>query len=318
MNQKNSLYKERLKNLLESSMGKKILEFLENDDVVEIMLNDDKKLWIDTLSEGRKFTGIEISPYESERIIKVIATSLGEILNDKNPHLGGELPLTNDRFQGILRPIVENPTFTIRKKALLIFSLEDYLENESLTNIQYENLKKAIKERKNILVVGGTSSGKTTLTNAIIKEALKSNHRMLILEDTQEIQVDKNHDVVCLRTTPTVTMRDLLKITMRMRPDRICVGEIRDGASLDLLKAWNSGHPGGVCTVHADDCESGLDKLEQYCLEISESSQKKLIANTVDICIFIKKEENKRKIHEIKKVSYDKEKNDYKLEELGG
>ncbi len=315
---KNSVYKERLKSLLESSMGKTILSFLENDDVVEIMLNDDKKLWIDTLSEGRKFTGIEINPYESERIIKIIATSLGEILNDKNPHLGGELPLTNDRFQGVLPPLVSNPTFTIRKKAILIFTLEDYLEKKSLTEEQYRLLKKSIAERKNILVVGGTSSGKTTLTNAIIKEALKTGHRMLILEDTQEIQIDTGNDVVFLRTSPNVSMRDLLKITMRMRPDRICVGEIRDGASLDLLKAWNSGHPGGVCTVHADDCESGLDKLEQYCLELSESPQKKLIGNTVDICIFIKRDENnKRKIQEIKEVSFNRERNDFELKDLG-
>lgn len=317
MDKKKSLYKERLHSLLESSMGKKILDYLENDDVSEIMLNDDKTLWIDTLTNGRKYSGIEVSPYDSDRIIKIIATHLGEILNAKNPHLGGELPSTNDRFQGILPPLVANPTFTIRKKALLIFSLEDYLKNESLTQEQYDLLIEAIKKRKNILVVGGTSSGKTTLTNALIKEALKSQHRMLILEDTQEIQVDKGNDVVFLRTSPVVTMRDLLKITMRMRPDRICVGEIRDGASLDLLKAWNSGHPGGICTVHADDCESGLDKLEQYCLELSESPQKKLIGNTVDICIFIKRDENnKRKIQEIKKVSYDKIANDYLLKEL--
>ena len=305
-----SLTKQRQLDLIETALGETILNYLLNDDVIEIMLNPDRKLWIDTLNEGRKYTGTDISPSSALRIINLVSSAVETVVNKNNPILSAELPGTGSRFQGMLPPTVANPIFTIRKKAIKIFTLDDYLERGSITKKQYLKVCKAVEDRKNILVVGGTSTGKTTFCNAIINEMAKYDNRIIILEDTQELQCSAE-DVVFMRTTDNVTMRDLIKSTMRFRPDRIMIGEIRGGEALDLLKAWNSGHPGGVCTIHANDCKSGLEKLEQYIQEVATGSQEKLIASAVDIIITIKKLGTKRYIENI--VELKNYNNDYEL-----
>ena len=187
------------------------------------------------------------------------------------------------------------------EKALLVFTLDDYVKNNSMTERQKEILIKAVYERKNILVIGGTSSGKTTLTNAIINEMSCLNQRLLILEDTQEIQ-SKAENTVFFKTSDTVNMQDLLKSCMRYRPDRIIIGEIRSGEALDLLTAWNSGHPGGISTIHSDTPVGGLKQLEQYIQRVSVSKQQELIAMTVNYLVVIVKENNTRVVKEIKEV----------------
>ena len=293
-----SLTKQRQLELINTALGYELLEILKDDDVIEVMLNPDKKLWIDTLSQGRKDTGLTIEPTSSLRIINLVANAVETVVNKEDPILSAELPETGSRFQGMLPPTVTNPSFTIRKKAISIFTLEEYMEKETITPKQYTTICSAVKERKNILVVGGTSTGKTTLCNAIINEMSKYDNRIIILEDTQELQCSAQ-DVVFMRKTKNTTMRDLLKSTMRFRPDRIMVGEIRGGEALDLLKAWNSGHPGGICTIHANDCKAGLEKLEQYIEEVAASSQQRLIASAVDVVITIKKDGTRRYVDSI-------------------
>lgn len=305
--------KERQLELINTALGEEILQYLHDDDVVEVMLNPDKKLWIDTLSQGRIQTDIEIPHTSSMRIINLVASAVETVVSKENPIISAELPGTGSRFQGMLPPTVVNPSFTIRKKAIKIFTLKDYLEKETITEKQYEIICRAVKDRKNILVVGGTSTGKTTLCNAIINEMAKYDNRVVILEDTQELQCSAQ-DVVFMRTTDNATMRDLLKSTMRFRPDRIMVGEIRGGEALDLLKAWNSGHPGGVCTIHANDCKSGLEKLEQYIQEVATTPQQKLIASSVDVIITIKKQGIRRYIDSI--MELEGYKDDYSLIEI--
>lgn len=300
--------------LLEQSFGTEIMGFLNDKDVIEVYLNDDQNLWIDTLSEGRKKTGIRISYDDSLRINTLVAGAVGTEINMKNPLVTAELPIGGSRFQGEIPPTVKNPIFNIRKKAIKIFSLEEYVNNEVMTEKQYESICKAVKEKKNILVIGGTSSGKTTLCNAIINEMAKYQERMIIIEDTQELQCACD-DRVFLRTSDTVTIRDLLKATLRMRPDRISIGEIRGGAALDLLKAWNSGHPGGICTIHADSPRAGLDQLEQYISEVSISPQQKMISRVAHVLVFIKREGLKRKIGSIAEVKGYKD-GEYILEEV--
>ena len=308
-----SLTKQRQLDLIETALGETILNYLSNDDVIEIMLNPDKKLWIDTLTEGRKYTGTDILPSSALRIINLVSSAVETIVNKNNPILSAELPGTGSRFQGMIPPTVTNPIFTIRKKAIKIFTLNDYLERGSITEKQYLKVCQAVKDRKNILVVGGTSTGKTTFCNAIINEIADYDNRIIILEDTQELQCSAK-DVVFMRTTDSVTMRDLIKSTMRFRPDRIMIGEIRGGEALDLLKAWNSGHPGGICTIHANDCKSGLEKLEQYIQEVATSPQEKLIASAVDMIITIKKFGTKRYIENIMELKGYGE--DYELSEI--
>lgn len=293
-----NLTKQRQLELINTALGYELLEILKDDDVIEVMLNPDKKLWIDTLSQGRKDTGLTIEPTSSLRIINLVASAVETVVNKEHPILSAELPGTGNRFQGMLPPTVTNPSFTIRKKAISIFTLEDYMDRETITQKQYTTICGAVKERKNILVVGGTSTGKTTLCNAIINEMSKYDNRIIILEDTQELQCSAQ-DAVFMRKTNNTTMRDLLKSTMRFRPDRIMVGEIRGGEALDLLKAWNSGHPGGICTIHANDCRGGLEKLEQYIEEVAASSQQRLIASAVDVVITIKKEDTRRYVDSI-------------------
>lgn len=300
--------------VLKFSFGPEIMGFLNDKDVIEVYLNDNQELWIDTLSEGRKKTGLRISYEDSLRINTIVAGAVGTEINMKNPLVTAELPIGGSRFQGEIPPVVKNPTFNIRKKAIKIFTLEEYVDNGTMTEKQYNSICKAVKEKKNILVIGGTSSGKTTLCNAIINEMAKYQERMIIIEDTQELQCSCD-DRVFLRTSDTVSIRDLIKATLRMRPDRISIGEIRGGAALDLLKAWNSGHPGGICTIHADSPRAGLDQLEQHISEVSVSPQQRMISRVAHILVFIKREGLKRVIGSIAEVKGYKD-GEYILEEV--
>lgn len=168
----------------------------------------------------------------------------------------------------------------------------------------YEFLIDAIKKRKNILVVGGTGSGKTTFTNAIIDSIVRihPNHRLIIIEDTAEIQCAAKNKLT-LRATEETSMLRLLKATMRLRPDRILIGEVRGKEALDLLKAWNTGHPGGVATVHASSAKGGLIRMEQLIAESAAAQMKELIAEAVDIVVFIEKTATSRQIKEVIEVT---------------
>ena len=283
--------------LLNFSLGQDVVKYFSDDSVIEIMLNDDGKLWIDTF-DGTKDKGVIIENEKALSVAYLLASHIGAEINQDCPHLGGELPGTGFRFQIEIPPIVSNVSFNIRKKAIRVFSLNDYLENGIITKRQKEIIEKAVVKRKNILVVGGTSSGKTTLCNAILKEIAKYNNRVVLIEDVQELQCETENKVR-MKTSKNTTIRDLIKITMRKTPERIIVGEIRDGAALDLLKAWNSGHPGGISTIHADDCLGGLEKLEQYIQEVSANPQSRFIARAIDLVVVIAKVEGQRKITEI-------------------
>ena len=295
------IYTSRTLALFEYSLGEDILKFKKDPDVIEIMLNPDKTLWIDTLSQGMVYTGINIPPEKSRTIINLVADSTNTIVGVKNPRISAEIPSDGSRFEGTLPPIVENPSFTIRKKALLVFTLDDYVRNGTMSQKQKDIIVQGVLDRKNMLVIGGTSSGKTTLTNAIINEMVVTKHRLIILEDTKEIQ-SKAENTVFMRTSDYANMQDLLKTCMRYRPDRIIIGEIRSGEALDLLTAWNSGHPGGISTIHSDTPEGGIKQLEQYIQRVSVSKQQELIAMTINYLIVITKENNERKIKCIKEM----------------
>lgn len=292
---------DRLTRMLASAMGQ-VGELLLDDAVIELMLNPDGRVWQDRLGEGRSFTGYTMAPADAERVIFIVANSIGAICNKDNPTLSAELPVTGSRFQGVLPPVVARPVFTIRKKALKIFTLDDYVEQGILNPSQRDNLRQFIRQKKNILIVGGTGSGKTTLANAILDEIAASNDRVIIIEDTQELQC-KAEDAVIMRTRENVTMTDLLKATMRLRPDRIVIGEVRGGEALALLKAWNTGHPGGCATVHADSAIKGLTRLEQLVQEACVTPSKALIAEAVNVVIYIEKNDRGREVKEIIEVN---------------
>ena len=272
---------------LRREMGNEIRNAMDDSSVIEIMLNPDGAVWIDKIGSGMEFL-CDMSPVQSLQMLGTVAHMLGTVINYHNPVVEGELPGDGSRVEGVIPPIVPNPTFNIRKKASAIFSLAEYIKSGRASDEDIRILCEAISARKNILVVGGTGTGKTTFVNAIINEmkTLTPHHRLLILEDTLELQCSMDN-FVSMRTSSDKSMQDLLKITMRQRPDRIIIGEVRGKEALDMLKAWNTGHPGGVCTVHANDARAGLLRIEQLISEVSQSSMRELIAEAIDVVAFL-------------------------------
>lgn len=277
----------RLHTNLRHNLGREIVAALADPTVVEIMLNPDGKLWIEHLGQPMQLAG-KIPAEKAGLILSLVASSLDTTVTPANPIVEGELPLDGSRFEGMLPPIVSAPAFSIRKKASSVFTLEQYLSANILTGEQRALLLKAIESRWNILVVGGTGSGKTTLVNALIDHlaSVFQEDRVVILEDTAELQSNSPNSVF-LRTSDHVSMQRLVKTTMRLRPDRILVGEVRDSAALDLLKAWNTGHPGGIATVHANSVSGGLIRMEQLIGEATPAPMQALIAEAVDLVVFI-------------------------------
>ncbi|RBP21729.1 type IV secretion system protein VirB11 [Marinobacter pelagius] len=295
---------QRLLRKLRGELGQTIIEALDDPRVIEIMLNSDGALWIERHGEGMKRVGTMSAP-NAESLMGTIADALHTVVTRENPILEGELPLDGSRFEGLLPPIVAHPTFTIRKKASVVFTLDQYIEQGIMTSAQCQAIQNGIQRRANILVVGGTGSGKTTLTNGIIDGITKAcpDDRLVIIEDTAEIQCSAENAVI-LRSSVDVDMLRLLRATMRLRPDRILVGEVRGGEALALLKAWNTGHPGGVATVHANGGRAGLIRLEQLIAETGATgNMAPLIGEAVDLVVVIEKTKGGRRIREIIEVN---------------
>ena len=237
--------------MLRTALGPAIAAFLEDPSIVEVMLNPDGRLWIDRLSGGLEDTGQQMSAADGERIVRLVAHHVGAEVHPGAPRVSAELPETGERFEGLLPPVVAAPAFAIRKPAVAVFTLEDYVAAGIMTADQAAMLRIAVAERRNILVAGGTSTGKTTLTNALLAEVAKTTDRVVLIEDTRELQCAAPN-LVALRTKDGVaSLSDLVRSSLRLRPDRIPIGEVRGAEALDLLKAWGTGHPGGIGTIHA-------------------------------------------------------------------
>jgi len=279
----------RINEKLRRELGPIICELLADKTVIEIMLNPDGRLWVERLGSDMTVVGTMLAS-QAESLMGTVASTLKTQITALNPILECELPLDGSRFEALIPPVVSAPTFTIRKKAVNIFTLEDYVSSHIMTLEQCETIKDAVKLRRNILVVGGTGTGKTTLTNAIINYMAKAapQDRIAIIEDTGELQCSADNAVL-MRAVDHVNMTRLLKATMRLRPDRILVGEVRDGAALALLKAWNTGHPGGAATVHANSAPAGLIRMEQLVAEATQAPMFALIAEAVDLIVSIEK-----------------------------
>jgi len=281
--------------------GDNVIRALLDSDIIEILLNPDSQLWVDRLSTGLIQIGT-MSPSSAMSFIATVASTLETIVTRDNPIIEGELEIDGSRFEGIVPPVVERPVFAIRKKAPRVFSLDDYVQQGTLSEVHRTAIEDAVYNRKNILISGGTGSGKTTLTNAILLAITSAcpDHRVVIIEDTIELQSQAKNSVA-LRTSPTVTMQDLLRATMRLRPDRIVVGEVRGGEALTLVKAWNTGHPGGVATCHANSVRGALRRIEQLVAEASPSYMQEVIAEAIDLIIHIERDEtsSERRISEV-------------------
>lgn len=307
-----------LKKRILIEMGPEMREALLDPRTVEVVLNSDGRVWVERM--GHEFEHIgNMTLLNALTLFNTIAHSLGEVVNSHNPILEGKLIVNGARFEGCIPPIVDAPIFALRNKATKVFTLEDYVASGSLTASQRSEITRAIRAHKNILVVGSTGSGKTTFANAVLDAISKEfpAARLVTMEDTPELQIAVPN-YVSLYTSLTVSMRDLLKATMRLRPDKIVMGETRGGEALDLLKAWNTGHSGGISTVHANSAYAGLTRLEELCAEATERPMGNLISEAVNLVVFIHKDrEAGRKIDEIIAVTgYDKQTNKYTYDTL--
>ena len=292
----------RLVRKLENALGETVCAALMEANVVEIMLNPDGRVFVERLGEPPQHIG-DLNGGASEIVIGAVAHTLGTDAHGNQPIVSGELPMDGHRFEGLLPPIVSAPAFTIRKRASRLIPLSDYCEAGILTAKHADAIREAIASRLNIVVAGGTGSGKTTLANALLHEiaTIAPQQRLIILEDTAELQCAAVN-AVALRTSSTVDMGRLLKSTMRLRPDRIIIGEVRDGAALTLLKGWNTGHPGGLTTIHANDAPSALRRLEQLTAEASQQPMCEVIGEAIDLVVSIERTPVGRVVRDVLRV----------------
>jgi type IV secretion system protein VirB11 len=294
--------------MLRTAMGPRIAAALADPAVIEVMVNPDGALRVDRLGEGRIDLGVRIAPSATERIIRLVASHLRLEVHAASPIVSAELPslgdgIAGERFEGLLPPVVRAPCFAIRKPAAKIHTLGDYVNAHILTVNEAAWLQRAVTARKNILIAGGTSSGKTTLANALLAEIAHQDERVIVIEDTRELQCAAP-DCVNLRTKPGVaSLADLVRSTLRLRPDRIIVGEVRGAEALDMLKAWNTGHPGGIATVHANSAPAALYRIEQLILEAVVTVPRRLIAEAIDVVVFIGGRGNARRVEAIAEVT---------------
>ncbi|MEZ5749373.1 MAG: P-type conjugative transfer ATPase TrbB [Caenibius sp.] len=299
--------------MLRTALGPEIAAWLADPSVIEVMLNPDGRLWIDRLGAGIADTGKGMSAADGERIIRLVAHHVGAEVHAKAPRVSAELPETGERFEGLLPPVVAAPSFAIRKPAVAVFTLSDYVAAGIMAQGQADALARAVGEKRNILVAGGTSTGKTMLTNALLAEVAKTDDRVVLIEDTRELQCAAPN-LVSLRTKDGVaSLSDLVRSALRLRPDRIPIGEVRGAEALDLLKAWGTGHPGGVGTIHAGSALGVLRRLEQLIQESVVTVPRALIAETIDVVAVLVRDGTGRRLAELAEVTGLDSQGDYRI-----
>ena len=319
-----SLAAERRRRMLITALGSDIALAMSDPLVVEVMVNPDGALRLDRLGEGCIDTQVRIDPEQAERIIRLVASHVHAEVNGEHPIVSAELPPhveghAGERFEGVLPPVAPAPCFSIRKPAQRLHTLDDYVAGGLMSETVAQALRAAVTQRDNILVAGGTSSGKTTLANALLAEMAGQDARVILIEDTRELQCPLP-DTVALRTRPPhVTMTDLVRSTMRLRPDRIVVGEVRGPEALDMLKAWNTGHPGGIATIHANSAAAALTRVEQLVLEAVVTVPRQLIAEAIDLVVFISGRGTDRRISTVARLAgLDPRTSSYALTDIVG
>ena len=334
LSQKEEKSKEEQIEYMYKNFGQSLTKFLDDKSIIEIYLNQDGFLRIEKFGEGRYLTNVRLSPTESESILKLVADFNKTVLTRENATISTVLP-NGERISGAIYDTVgHRPVFTIRKKSNVRFELDYYVKTGVITQQQKEYIEKQIRNKKNIIIAGNTSSGKTSFANACLKvienkelELLKYNYKdnkavseyLNTIEHLDQLNkkkltelnggmikeygerigiIEQVPELICNSTnimnyvvTQHCSALDLLRLCMRMTPDRILYGELRTGEETkELLKAWNSGHDGGVSTIHAS-VEKGsikaLDKMEQYLdeLKLGLDSQRQLIGESVDVII---------------------------------
>ncbi|MBN9505364.1 MAG: P-type conjugative transfer ATPase TrbB [Altererythrobacter sp.] len=299
--------------MLRTALGSAIAEWLEDPEIIEVMLNPDGRLWVDRLGAGLSDTGARIAEADGERIVRLVAHHVGVEVHARAPRVSAELPGTGERFEGLLPPVVAAPAFAIRKPAVAVFTLDDYVADRIMSAAEAQTLREAVASRANILVAGGTGTGKTTLTNALLAEIARSDDRIVLIEDTRELQCNAPN-LVAMRTKDGVaTLSELVRSSLRLRPDRIPIGEVRGAEALDLIKAWGTGHPGGVGTIHAGSALGALRRLEQLIQEAVVTVPRAAVADTIDLVAVLVRDGHGRRLSELARVEGLDARGEYRL-----
>lgn len=296
---------DRLLEKLRRELGNPLLKALADPSIIEIMLNPDGRVWLDQHDRGMYDSGITLSPVQAFNLIGTVAALRGTLVNEKKPILETELPLDGSRFEAMIPEVVVAPSFCIRKKALRVFKLDEYVERGIMSNTQANIIRENILARQSILLVGGPGTGKTTLANAILNEMVllgDPNQRFVIIEDTRELQCNALN-TLALKTTDVADYNHLLRATLRSRPDKICMGECRGAETLTLLKAWNTGTPGGLATIHANSAAAALVRVSEMISEAGVVAQPRLICESINVIVSIAFDPVKgRKVNDVLKV----------------
>jgi type IV secretion system protein TrbB len=298
-NHRRSERSRRIAEKLERELGPLVFACLRDPQVVDIILNPDGGIWVERLGSAPERLG-EMPSHQAEALIATVAAELQTVVTAERPILECELPIDGSRFTAVIPPVVTAPAFAIRRRASQIITLAGYVSAGVLTRPRAALLAHAIEERRNIVIAGGTGSGKTTLANALIAQMAVAapDDRLVILEDTAEIQCAAPNAVI-MRATSTVSLQRLVRTTMRLSPRRIIVGEVRGAEALEMLKAWNTGHPGGIATIHANSAADALARLEDLVREATDAPMQRTIAAAVHLIVFIAKTATDRQVEEV-------------------
>jgi type IV secretion system protein TrbB len=294
--------------LLRRQLGPQLLAAIADPAITDIIVNEDGRVWFEAHGKGLFAAGFVLPDSHRESLIGMVAAMLGTVADNDHPIVEGELPIEGIRFEGLMSPVVRRPCFAMRKPAQVLYTLEDYVRDGIVTAAQAEIFRDATRRRLNIAIAGGTGSGKTTFAGALINEMVMGSdqsERYVIIEDTLEIQC-RAENLVQLHTSETIDLTRLVRATMRLRPDRIIIGEVRGAEALALLKAWLTGHPGGVTTIHANSAKAALTRLSSLVQEAGVPPQPELIAETIDLIAFIVRTPKGRKVTELVRLEgYD-------------
>ena len=266
-----------------------IIPLLDHPDVIEVALNADGVVWAERIGEPMAATDARMSNSDAYRMLQLVANAMNTEITAAKPSLAALIPGWETRLQAMIPPVVSAPVFTIRKPPRKVFTLDNYVERQIVSSGQADLIRRAVRDRSNILVGGSTGSGKTTLTNAILNEiATATQDRLYIVEDMRELQCSAPNKLQVFVQEPVYGWQRAIMDALRSRPDRIVVGEVRGGAAaLELVKAWNTGHPGGLATVHANNTRAMLDRVCQLMEEVIPSPPRLFVAQTINVCIHL-------------------------------
>ncbi|HBM17421.1 MAG TPA: conjugal transfer protein TrbB [Lentisphaeria bacterium] len=273
--------------------GEMVMSAIDDDDITEIMLNPDSSLWIEHRTRGMYKAG-RMPESQATSFIYTVAGLQDKTINKALPYLETELPFGRARFEATIPPISDMPSFTIRKRAKAIYTLNDYIESGIISEKWADFITKSLIEKKSILICGAPGTGKTTFANACVDTLTKvcdKTERIITLEDVPELQCNASN-VYSMYTNKhaNIDMNILLQITLRSRPNRILVGEVRDKAMLELLKAWNVGCS-GIATIHSNtaNCQAAIQRCIDLSLEGTSSPPISLICESVNVVVTIER-----------------------------